>query len=86
MNTDKKLTELKREDIIKADVHEFSTAGFKATSIDRIAKTAQVSKRTVYNHFENKKSLFQAITQEMCDNAIHVSDYLHKRLAAKKPV
>jgi TetR/AcrR family transcriptional regulator, regulator of autoinduction and epiphytic fitness len=77
MNSDKKLTELKREDIIKAAIHEFRTSGFKATSMDRIAKTAQVSKRTVYNHFENKEALFQAITQEICDNATHVSDYTY---------
>jgi len=75
MNAEKKLTELKREDIIDAAVHEFRTNGFRATSMDRIAKTAQVSKRTVYNHFENKEALFQAITQELCDIVTHVSDY-----------
>jgi len=75
MNAEKKLTELKREDIIEAAVHEFRTNGFRSTSMDRIAKTAQVSKRTVYNHFENKEALFQAISQELCDSFTHVSDY-----------
>ena len=75
MNAEKKLTELKREDIIEAAVHEFRANGFRATSMDRIAKTAQVSKRTVYNHFESKEALFQAIAQELCDNATHVSDF-----------
>lgn len=75
MATDKKLTELKREDIIEAAVKEFITNGFRATSMDRIAATAQVSKRTVYNHFENKQTLFQTITQELCDQATQVSDH-----------
>jgi len=77
MSTEKKLTELKREDIIEAAVHEFRANGFRATSMDRIAKTAQVSKRTVYNHFESKETLFQAIAQELCDNATHVSDFTY---------
>lgn len=75
MNAEKKLTELKREDIIKAAVKEFKKNGYRATSMDRIAATAKVSKRTVYNHFENKKALFQNITQQLCDNATQVSDH-----------
>lgn len=43
--------------------------------MDRIAKTAQVSKRTVYNHFESKNALFQAIAQQLCDNITHISEY-----------
>ena len=75
MNAEKKLTELKREDIIEAAAKEFKTSGFRATSMDRIAATAQVSKRTVYNHFASKDVLFQAITQELCDRAMQVSEY-----------
>ena len=75
MNAEKKLTERKREDIIDAAVKEFITNGFRATSMDRIAATAQVSKRTVYNHFENKQALFQCITQMLCDQATQVSEH-----------
>jgi len=75
MNAAKKLTEIKREDIIQAAIDEFKENGFKATSMDRIAATAQVSKRTVYNHFESKEVLFQAITQQLCDNFSQVSDH-----------
>lgn len=75
MNTEKKLTELKREDIIDAAVREFTENGYRSTSMDRIAESAQVSKRTVYNHFESKEVLFQAITQSLCDNATQVSDH-----------
>lgn len=75
MSAEKKLTELKREDIIEAAVNEFSANGFRATSMDRIAATAQVSKRTVYNHFESKEVLFQAIAQELCDSFMTVSEH-----------
>ena len=71
----KKLTELKREDIIEAAVREFKTSGFSATSMDRIAATAQVSKRTVYNHFESKEILFQTITRELCDRVMQTSEH-----------
>jgi TetR/AcrR family transcriptional regulator of autoinduction and epiphytic fitness len=77
MNAEKKLTELKREDIIEAAVSEFKTNGFKATSMDRIAASARVSKRTVYNHFASKEILFQAITQELCDRAVQVSEHAY---------
>lgn len=75
MHVEKKLTELKRENIIDAAVSEFKTHGFNATSMDRIAATAQVSKRTVYNHFDSKEILFQAITQELCDRVMQVSEH-----------
>lgn len=75
MNAEKKLTERKREDIVEAATSEFKANGFSATSMDRIAASAQVSKRTVYNHFESKEVLFQAITQELCDRAMLVSDH-----------
>ena len=75
MNAEKKLTEKKREDIIEAAVCEFKKNGFNATSMDRIAATAKVSKRTVYNHFESKESLFQTITQEACDRITQVSEH-----------
>ena len=75
MNAEKKLTEIKRDDIIEAAVYEFKRNGFSATSMDRIAATARVSKRTVYNHFESKEILFQSITQEACDRITQVSEH-----------
>jgi TetR/AcrR family transcriptional regulator of autoinduction and epiphytic fitness len=75
MNAEKKLTEIKRDDIIEAAVYEFKKNGFNATSMDRIAATAKVSKRTVYNHFESKETLFQTITQAACDRITQVSEH-----------
>ncbi|PCJ88361.1 MAG: TetR family transcriptional regulator [Thiotrichaceae bacterium] len=75
MCAEKKLTERKRENIIEAAVMEFRASGFSATSMDRIAATANVSKRTIYNHFASKQILFQSIAQALCDQLTQVSEY-----------
>lgn len=56
--TPPRLTDLKRDAILKAAAAEFRANGFEATSMDRIAAVAEVSKRTVYNHFPSKEELF----------------------------
>ena len=53
-----RLTDLKRSAILKAAAAEFRAHGFEATSMDRIAAAAEVSKLTVYNHFPSKEELF----------------------------
>ncbi|MBI9075026.1 MAG: TetR/AcrR family transcriptional regulator [Desulfatibacillum sp.] len=68
-----KLSERKRADILEAAVEEFRSGGFQGTSMDRIAATAKVSKRTVYNHFASKKELFRAILVELVKRGMDVS-------------
>lgn len=62
-----RLTERKRQAVIDAAIEEFLLAGFEATSMDRIAARADVSKRTVYNHFRSKEVLFEEILRHMWD-------------------
>lgn len=62
-----RLTDRKRAAIVNAAVEEFIASGYDATSMDRIAARAGVSKRTVYNHFENKEALFAAILHRLWD-------------------
>ena len=62
-----RLTDRKREAIVQAAIDEFRTHGFGATSMDRIAATAGVSKRTVYNHFPSKEALFAEILVQLWD-------------------
>ncbi|WP_159965281.1 TetR/AcrR family transcriptional regulator [Profundibacterium mesophilum] len=57
-----KLIEKKRKDILDAAIREFREQGFPAARVNRIAELAEVSKRTLYKHFESKEVLFQAIT------------------------
>ncbi len=65
MTTPLRLTDQKREAIVLAAIAEFRDRGFEVTSMDRIAARAQVSKRTVYNHFPSKEELFAEILQRL---------------------
>jgi AcrR family transcriptional regulator len=51
----------KTKAIVLAGLQLFTQYGYRKTSIDDIAQAAQVAKRTVYLHFENKAAVFLAI-------------------------
>ncbi len=53
-----RLTDRKRLAILEAAADQFRSQGFEASSMDKIAALAGVSKRTVYNHFPSKDELF----------------------------
>ena len=59
----KKLTrsQQKHLDIINAAKEEFIEHGFLAANMDRITSSAEVSKRTLYRHFESKEVLFESV-------------------------
>lgn len=63
----------KRAAILDGAIDVFIDVGYELASMDKIAETAGVSKRTVYNHFGSKESLFQAI----------VNDFLAQRQSLK---
>ncbi|MCD9117197.1 MULTISPECIES: TetR/AcrR family transcriptional regulator [Pseudomonas] len=65
MTAPQRLTERKREAILQAAIAEFRSSGFEITSMDKIAATAGVSKRTVYNHFPSKEELFAEILNRL---------------------
>ena len=67
-------SEQKRAAILAAALTEFEARSYRDTSMDRIAATAQVSKRTVYNHFASKQALFDAIAGNLIERVQHVSD------------
>ena len=58
MNAPQRLTDRKRQAILAAAADQFRACGFEASSMDKIAAAAGVSKRTVYNHFPSKDELF----------------------------
>lgn len=62
-----RLTDRKRAAILEAAVAEFRASGYEATSMDRVAASAGVSKRTVYNHFPSKEALFTRIVEAMLE-------------------
>jgi TetR/AcrR family transcriptional regulator, regulator of autoinduction and epiphytic fitness len=58
-------SEAKAEAILQGAIQEFLQHGYAATSMDKIAKAAGVSKATVYSHFRDKESLFNAVIQDL---------------------
>lgn len=66
-------SELKREAIVNAAKEAFQQYGVKGTSMDKLAELAQVSKRTVYNHFATKEELVMFLIRDLWTHAmIHV--------------
>jgi TetR/AcrR family transcriptional regulator, mexJK operon transcriptional repressor len=57
-------SELKRSLIAQAALRLFLRDGFARTSVDAIAEEAGVSKRTIYNHYGDKESLFLAVVRD----------------------
>ena len=77
------LTEKKRLDILAAAQEEFKEKGFLGASMDSLAKRAEVSKRTVYNHFPSKEILFHNIVKQLCDSfsqAVNIEYHADKTL------
>ncbi|MCZ2257432.1 TetR/AcrR family transcriptional regulator [Sporosarcina sp. G11-34] len=55
----------RRQEILEAAAKSFSLFGYKATTMDQVAKIANVGKGTIYTFFANKEELFQAIVLKM---------------------
>jgi TetR/AcrR family transcriptional repressor of mexJK operon len=56
----------KRAAILNVAKRLFTTQGFDGTSMDAIAAAANVSKLTVYSHFQDKERLFAAAVECVC--------------------
>ena len=54
----------KRTTILNGAIDVFISMGYELASMDKIAETAGVSKKTIYNHFGSKENLFQAIVND----------------------
>jgi AcrR family transcriptional regulator len=62
----------KAEIILAGAMQEFMAHGYAATSMDRVATAAGVSKATVYSHFQDKESLFAALIQQMASKKLGI--------------
>ena len=86
-----------KELIIKTATQLYIKHGVKTVTVDRLVRELHTSKRTIYNHFENKTLLLEAclsiyhkkIKQENeriidnADNAIQAMAYLYHRIVAR---
>jgi AcrR family transcriptional regulator len=58
-------TSEKAKQILRGALPEFLKNGYAATTMDKIAKAAKVSKQTLYSHFSDKEQLFTTLLQQM---------------------
>lgn len=68
----KRDTSKKRESILDAAVQAFEELGYEKASMDYVAEVAQASKRTVYNHFESKEVLFEAVMDRFLEEVFQL--------------
>ncbi|MFT4021540.1 MAG: TetR/AcrR family transcriptional regulator [Acinetobacter sp.] len=53
--------EIRRKQILDAALIEFSSLGYTAASISKIAQRAEMSKANLYVHFANKEEIFETL-------------------------
>lgn len=80
----------RRQEILEAAAKSFSLFGYKATTMDQVAKIANVGKGTIYTFFANKEELFNAIVIKMieemrveADNAADPNDSFEEKAHAR---
>ena len=61
----------KRQRILSAAKALFLAHGYHASSMNQIAREAGVSKLTVYNHFQDKATLFSCAIEDTCEAILH---------------
>ncbi|KVX00611.1 TetR/AcrR family transcriptional regulator [Shewanella frigidimarina] len=87
MNTEKQTrSQIKRAAIIEAARTTFKELGVAATSMDKLAEVAGVSKRTVYNHFATKEALVMTLMTDLWQQALSQPSVVynsHQSLAAQ---
>ena len=64
----------RREEIMLAAEKSFTMFGYKATTMDQVAKIANVGKGTIYTFFSNKEELFHSIVWKMIGEMKDVSE------------
>jgi AcrR family transcriptional regulator len=72
----------RRQLIIEAATKSFSLFGYKATTMDQVAKLANVGKGTIYTFFKNKEELFdEIITTLIKEMRVAAEEVMDNRLS-----
>lgn len=64
----------RRKQIIEAAEKSFALFGYKATTMDQVAKIANVGKGTIYTFFTNKEELFGEILRSVISEMKRISE------------
>ena len=63
----------KFDQVIEGARQVFLNDGFEGASVDDIAKTAGVSKATLYSYFPDKRHLFMEVAKTECQRQAQIS-------------
>jgi AcrR family transcriptional regulator len=74
----RRLQPRKREAIVRAARRVFATEGYTRASVESIAAEADVSTRTIYNHFASKEALFGSV---LVESATEVAESVTRAVA-----
>lgn len=64
----------RKTEILDAATKSFTLFGYKATTVEQVAKIANVGKGTVYNFFENKQQLLQFVVKNLISEMQNEAD------------
>ena len=64
----------RRQEILVSATKSFTLFGYKATTIEQVAKIANVGKGTIYNFFSNKEELFQEVVINLIEEMKRETD------------
>jgi len=73
----------RRAGLLEASLTVFARFGFRKTSMDEVARAAQISRQGLYLHFANKEELLRATVRHACESSL--ADAL-KALATDAPL
>ena len=65
-----------RQQIVEVAKTLFATEGVRAVTMDGIAQQMHISKRTLYEHFDNKEQLLQTCLAEVHKEMRAIADYI----------
>ena len=61
-----------QERILKSATEQFFQNGIKSVSMDDIASKLAISKKTIYKHFKDKKTIVKEVTKNMILHSEHI--------------
>lgn len=64
----------RRLEIVKSATKSFSLYGYKATTMDQVARLANVGKGTIYTFFSNKEELFDEVIDQLLADVLSAAN------------
>ncbi len=65
--------ESRKRGLLEAAITVFMRYGYRKTSMDEVARAAQVSRQALYLHFANKEDLFRAAVKQVLEGSLQAA-------------